>query len=228
MFISHFKKCINCVFFKCSSFLLPKPIFLDFTKILIFFFQFKHQSHIGLLHRPCLEKFPTRLKLVVCWSKFNHTQFKKQFIPTNNGDKNSCEMIAIQDDRKKILKILFVLKLAEKILYPWCLGIHYAKPFFQLFIHQKWQFYVDFKILRLLLLLILFQDLAKILHVLKKSLLKHDAKVKFCLNCYDYLCMIVSLRTWRASFKPHGMMVSARIYITYKALIIIFIPYSHI
>jgi len=66
------------------------------------------------------------------------------------------------------------LKLAEKRLYPWCLGTHYAKPFFQLFIHQKWQFYVEFLILKLLLL---FQDLAKILHVLKKPLLKHDAKV---------------------------------------------------
>jgi hypothetical protein len=40
--------------------------------------------------------------------------------------------------------------------------------------------------------------------------------------------MIASLGTWRASFKAHGMMVTARIYITYKALIIIFIPSSHI
>jgi len=111
---------------------------------------------------------------------------------------------------EKIVSMVFRNKLCQTI--------------FQLFIHQKWQFYVDFLTFKLLL----FQDLGKILHAPKKSLLKNDAKVDFCLNCYEYLCMIVSLDTWRASFKPHGMMVNARIYITYKALIIIFISSSHI
>jgi hypothetical protein len=47
---------------------------------------------------------------------------------------------------------------------------------------------VNFLILKLLLLL--FQDLAKILHVLRKSLLKNDAKVGLKKNCYEYLCMM--------------------------------------